>query len=210
MSETPKIKQRGLMLVLSSPSGAGKSTISKALLDSENKMIMSVSATTREPRPGEVDGVDYFFVDKAEFDRMVSDKEMLEHAEVFGNFYGTPRLPVDNALRKGWDVLFDVDWQGARKISNSAGKDMVGVFILPPSHEELERRLYDRAQDSDDVVKKRMAEAAGEMEHWAEYDYIIINDDLDESIAQVRAILKAERQRPNRQDGLPEFVTAMC
>ncbi|MHA1597365.1 MAG: guanylate kinase [Alphaproteobacteria bacterium] len=198
------------MLVLSSPSGAGKSTISRALLDSEENLTLSVSATTRAPRSGEVDGTDYFFVDKKEFDRMVSDGEMLEHAEVFGNHYGTPKLPVDHALSTGKDVLFDVDWQGARKLRNSAGQDMVGVFILPPSHDELERRLYSRGQDTDEVVKKRMAEAAGEMEHWAEYDYVIINDDLDDSVRRVKAVLTAERQRPNRQDGLPEFVTAMC
>lgn len=197
------------MLVLSSPSGAGKSTIARALLETEKNLTLSVSATTRPPRPGEVEGRDYYFYDMEEFEDKIADGEMLEHAKVFGNHYGTPKTPVREALKRGVDVLFDVDWQGARKLRNSAGRDMVGVFILPPSHDELERRLYTRGQDSDEVIVDRMAQSDDEMEHWAEYDYVIINDDLDQSIAQVRAILMAERQRPDRQDGLVEFVNAM-
>lgn len=197
------------MLVLSSPSGAGKSTIAKALLDNNKYLKLSVSATTRPPRPGEVEGRDYYFLSMEEFENKIAEGEMLEHAKVFGNHYGTPKTPVKEALEQGTDVLFDVDWQGARKLRNSSGKDMVGVFILPPSHDELERRLYSRGQDSEEVIVGRMAQSDGEMEHWAEYDYVIINDDLEESIDQVRAILKAERQRPDRQDGLVEFVNSM-
>jgi len=198
-----------MMLVLSSPSGAGKSTIAGALLENEKYLKLSISATTRPPRPGEVDGRDYNFLSMEEFDSKLAEGEMLEHAEVFGNHYGTLRTPVANALQHGIDVLFDVDWQGARKLRNSAGRYVVGVFILPPSRDELERRLYTRGQDSDEVIESRMAQSDAEMEHWAEYDYVVINDDLDESIDQVRAILKAERQRPDRQDGLVEFVNSM-
>lgn len=194
------------MLVFSSPSGAGKSTISREILRRHEKLTMSVSATTRPMRPGEVEGRDYIFVDQAEFDRMVAAGEMLEHATVFGNSYGTPKEPVERALSAGSDVLFDVDWQGTQQLGENAGKDLVSIFILPPSIEELERRLYARAQDSEEVVKSRMAKATSEMSHWYEYDYVIINFDLDESIKQVEAILAAERLRRHRRVGLGDFV----
>jgi len=197
------------MLVMSSPSGAGKTTITRALLEKDDDLSMSVSATTREPRPGEVDGKDYFFIDKAKFEDMVAKGEFLEHAKVFDNYYGTPKGPVDDALAAGKDVLFDVDWQGARDLRHAARDDQVSIFILPPSHEELERRLYTRAQDSEEVVKKRMSKAASEMSHWGEYDYIVINVDIEDSVAQVEAILTAERLSRPRQTGLPEFVESM-
>lgn len=202
----PLIPRRGLMLVLSSPSGAGKSTISRALLDSEPSLSMSISATTRPPRPGEIEGDHYFFVDQEQFRAMIADGEFLEHATVFGNSYGTPRGPVFGALREGRDVLFDVDWQGTQQLKQSARNDLVSIFILPPSVEELERRLYVRAQDSEEVVKKRMAMAAGEISHWAEYDYIVVNDDVEASVAKVRSIFTAERLRRERQVGLIDFV----
>ncbi|MBF0247885.1 MAG: guanylate kinase [Alphaproteobacteria bacterium] len=198
------------MLVMSSPSGAGKTTITRALLETDPDLSMSVSATTRPPRPGEVDGKDYYFIDRAKFEAMVEKGEFLEHAKVFDNYYGTPKAPVYDALAAGKDVLFDVDWQGARDLRHAARDDQMSIFILPPSHDELERRLYARAQDSDEVVKKRMAKAASEMSHWGEYDYIVVNENIDESVAQVKAILTAERLKRNRQTGLPEFVQSMC
>ncbi|MCP5368124.1 MAG: guanylate kinase [Hyphomicrobiales bacterium] len=198
------------MLVLSSPSGAGKSTISRAILDSDDALIMSISATTRAPRPGEEDGKDYFFIGVAEYHEMVTFGEFLEHARVFDNYYGTPRQPVEQALAAGLDVLFDVDWQGTQQLAENARDDLVRIFILPPSQAELERRLFARAQDSAEVVRKRMAKAADEMSHYAEYDYIVINDDLNTSIAQVRAILTAERLKRERQIGLRDFVNALC
>ncbi len=204
-----EIKRRGLMLVLSSPSGAGKTTISRRLLDTDNNLSLSVSATTRPPRPGEVDGTDYFFVDQARFDAMVAGGELLEHAVVFGNNYGTPRAPVEAALEQGRDVLFDIDWQGTQQVREAARDDLVSVFVLPPSTAELERRLYTRAQDSEAVVRGRMAKAADEMSHWAEYDYIIINDDIDKSVEQVEAILTAERLRRERRIGLRAFVETL-
>ena len=197
------------MLVLSSPSGAGKSTISRRLLESEPNLVMSVSATTRPRRPGEVDGRDYYFVDPTEFNLMVNRGELLEHAKVFGNYYGTPRLPVEEALRAGRDVLFDIDWQGTQQIEGVAGQDLVSVFILPPSTRELERRLRARAQDSDEVVATRMAKAADEISHYPEYQYIILNDDLDHSTIAVRAILAAERLRRERLVGLTDFVKGL-
>jgi len=200
------LKRRGLMIVLSSPSGAGKSTISRALMARDDNLTMSVSATTRAMRPGEVDGVDYYFVDKARFNAMVAEGKMLEHAQVFDNYYGTPREPVEEALALGRDVMFDVDWQGTQQIAENASKDLVRVFILPPSMVELERRLNARAQDSEEVVKKRMAEASSEMSHYPEYDYIIVNIDIDESIAKVEAILAAERLKLHRQIGIHEFI----
>jgi guanylate kinase len=203
------ITRRGLMLVLSSPSGAGKSTISRRLLESEPNLVMSVSATTRPRRPGEVDGRDYYFVDPTEFNLMVNRGELLEHAKVFGNYYGTPRLPVEEALRAGRDVLFDIDWQGTQQIEGVAGQDLVSVFILPPSTRELERRLRARAQDSDEVVATRMAKAADEISHYPEYQYIILNDDLDHSTIAVRAILAAERLRRERLVGLTDFVKGL-
>ena len=204
------VSRRGLMLVLSSPSGAGKSTISRAILDTDPLLTMSVSATTRAPRPGEVDGEDYYFIDVARYHEMVAASEFLEHAQVFDNFYGTPRAPVEAALADGRDVLFDVDWQGTQQIAENAREDLVRIFILPPSQAELERRLFARAQDSEEVVRKRMAKAADEMSHYAEYDYIVVNDELDTSIAQVRAILTAERLKRDRQVGLRDFVGELC
>jgi guanylate kinase len=204
------IKRRGLMLVLSSPSGAGKTTISRELLRREPGLVMSVSATTRPKRPGEVDGRDYFFKSVTEFEAMVRNGEFLEHARVFDNFYGTPRAAVEAALKAGQDVLFDVDWQGTQKLKESARADLASVFILPPSLAELEQRLRTRAQDSEAVVRSRMARAAAEMSHWAEYDYIVVNVDLESSIARVSAILAAERLRRDRQSGLAAFVAGMC
>jgi guanylate kinase len=206
---TQPIKRRGLMLVLSSPSGAGKTTISRALLERDGNLNLSISATTRPMRPGETEGVHYHFVDQARFDRMVADGALLEHARVFGNSYGTPRAPVDEALASGRDVLFDIDWQGTQQLAEKARKDLVAVFILPPSTKELERRLHTRAQDSDAEVAKRMAKAADEMSHWAEYDYIVVNTDIEASLRQVQAILEAERLRRERQVGLHDFVAAL-
>jgi len=203
------ITRRGLMLVLSSPSGAGKTTISRRLLDAEPGVVMSVSATTRPRRPGEVDGRDYFFVDPTEFNLMINRGQLLEHAKVFGNYYGTPRQPVENALASGRDVLFDIDWQGTQQLQNSALHDLVSVFILPPSTRELERRLRTRAQDSAEVVAVRMAKAADEISHYSEYQYIILNDDVERSTAAVRAILAAERLKRERQVGLPDFVKGL-
>ena len=194
------------MLVLSSPSGAGKSTISRALLDQNPDLTMSVSATTRPMRPGEVEGRDYYFINQEKFDEMVAAKEFLEHATVFGNSYGTPRLPVMDALKDGLDVLFDVDWQGTQQIRGNALEDLVSIFILPPSIEELERRLRTRAQDTEEVVQSRMAKATSEMSHWAEYDYVIINEDIQRSVREANAIFSAERQKRQRQVGLINFV----
>jgi guanylate kinase len=201
-----EIKRRGVMLVLSSPSGAGKTTISRELLAEDGDLTLSVSATTRPKRPGETEGVDYVFVGQARFDRMVRDDAFLEHATVFGHCYGTPRGPVDKVLGEGRDVLFDIDWQGTQQVREKARDDLVSVFILPPSTAELERRLRARAQDPEDVVQARMAKAADEMSHWAEYDYIVVNRDVGQSVAEVRAILRAERLRRERQVGLRDFV----
>jgi guanylate kinase len=203
------ITRRGLMLVLSSPSGAGKTTISRRLLDRELGITMSVSATTRPKRPGEVPSVDYYFVDMAEFERMVEAGELLEHAKVFGNRYGTPRNAVEKALSAGRDVLFDIDWQGTQQLAQNARDDLVSVFVLPPSGEELERRLHSRAQDSAEVIAQRMAKASDEISHWAEYDYVIVNHDVEESVSSVQAILRAERLRRRRQVGLPQFVQSI-
>ncbi len=200
------IRRRGLMLVLSSPSGAGKTTISRLLLPADDHIDLSVSATTRPMRPNEIDGVDYHFVDQDTFDAMVVDDEFLEHANVFGHSYGTPRGPVEEALAAGDDVLFDIDWQGTQQLAEKAASDLVRIFILPPSTEELERRLRNRAQDPEDVLQGRMAKAADEMSHWAEYDYIIVNNDVAESLTQVQAILTAERLKRERRVDLHEFV----
>jgi guanylate kinase len=193
------------MLVLSSPSGAGKSTLSRKLLAADPDVELSVSVTTRKQRPGEVDGRDYHFIDAPRFDAMVEDGDLLEWAEVFGNRYGTPRLPVEAALAQGRDVLFDIDWQGTQQLEK-AGRDLVSIFVLPPSIPDLEQRLRTRAQDSDEVIRGRMAKAADEMSHWAEYDYVIINTDIDHAFAQVRSILAAERLTRERQTGLSDFV----
>jgi len=203
------ITRRGLMLVLSSPSGAGKSTISRALLEKHPDLTMSVSATTRPMRPGEVKGKDYFFMDTKKFEEMVAAGEFLEHAKVFDNYYGTPRGPVEAALKEGKDVLFDVDWQGTQQLSQNARDDLVSIFILPPSVEELERRLYARAQDPEEVVKRRMAKATSEMSHWAEYDYIIVNQEIPQSVAEAEAILAAERLKRERRIGLAEWLRGM-
>lgn len=194
------------MLVLSSPSGAGKTTLARRLMDSDPDITMSVSVTTRAPRPGEQDGVDYIFVDQDDYDRRVQAGEFLEHAEVFNHSYGTPAQAVYGALEAGRDVLFDIDWQGTQQLAQNAPNDLVKVFILPPSNEELERRLRSRAQDPEDVVRSRMAKAATEISHWPEYNYIIVNEDLDTSFAQLEAILRAERSRRARMTGLTDFV----
>ena len=209
MGDVFTIRRRGLMFVLSSPSGAGKTTISREILDRDDNIVMSVSTTTRPKRPGEVAGVDYKFTDATEFKLMVNRGEMLEHAEVFGNFYGTPKAPVMEALAAGRDVMFDIDWQGTQQIKESARDDLVSVFILPPSMVELERRLKSRAQDSDDVVASRMSRAPDEMSHFPEYDYIVVNRDVEESVARVMAILTAERLRRDRQVGLGDFVKGL-
>ncbi len=197
------------MLVLSSPSGAGKSTISRALLEKHPDLTMSVSTTTRPMRPGEVEGKDYYFVDTKTFEAMVEQDEFLEYALVFDNYYGTPRGPVDAALKSGKDVLFDVDWQGTQQLRQNARDDLASIFILPPSIDELERRLYSRGQDSAEVVKLRMAKASSEMSHWAEYDYIIINESVSHSVAEAEAILAAERLKRDRRVGLAEWLRGM-
>jgi guanylate kinase len=194
------------MFVLSSPSGAGKSTLARSLLASDDNLSMSVSATTRAPRAGEVDGVDYHFMSQEEFGLLLNRDAFIEHAKVFDNYYGTPREPVEEALDAGRDVLFDIDWQGAQQLSEAGGEDLVKVFILPPSKQELESRLKKRASDSAEVVAGRMAKANDEISHWAEYNYIIVNRELDEAKAQVRAILDAERLKRSRQTGLSDFI----
>jgi len=205
-----EVQRRGLMLVLSSPSGAGKTTISRRILEAEpDRIAMSVSVTTRKPRPGEVEGKDYFFIADAQFKAMVARDELLEHATVFGNSYGTPRAAVDVALAQGRDVLFDIDWQGTQQLREKARNDLVSVFVLPPTVEELERRLRARAQDHESVVLGRMAKAADEMSHWAEYDYIVVNNHIEASAREVRAILTAERLRRDRQVGLGDFVRGL-
>jgi guanylate kinase len=204
-----RIARRGLMFVLSSPSGAGKTTLSRLLLRGDRNVELSVSVTTRPKRRAEVDGRDYHFIDRARFDAMVKSGELLEWAEVFGHCYGTPREPVIAALRAGRDVLFDIDWQGTQQLREKARDDLVSVFILPPNVRELERRLKTRAQDSRDVIGQRMAKAAGEMSHWPEYDYVIVNKDKDDAFAEVRAILAAERLKRERQIGLSDFVRSL-
>lgn len=194
------------MLVLSSPSGAGKTTLSRMLLDSDGSVTMSVSTTTRAPRSGEEEGKDYFFVSPSMFTQMAEGGAFLEHALVFGHQYGTPKEPVMLALAKGRDVLFDIDWQGTQQLRQQAGDDLVSIFVLPPSHAELERRLRARAQDAEDVVQARMAKANNEISHWAEYDYVVINDDLGSTLAKIRTILDAERMKRGRQTGIPAFV----
>jgi guanylate kinase len=201
-----EIPRRGLLLVMSSPSGAGKSTLSRRLLASDRNITMSVSFTTRPPRPGEVNGRDYHFISKEEFARLRDGGQLLEHAEVFGNFYGTPRAPVEEALARGRDVLFDIDWQGTQQLAEAMEGDLVRIFILPPSAEELRERLIRRAQDSASVVAKRMAEASSEISHWPEYDYVIVNENLDLAGQQIAAILTAERLRRRRRTGLAQFV----
>jgi len=208
------VARRGLMFILSSPSGAGKTTLGERILKNDNRkengeIVLSISATTRKRRPGEVHGRDYYFVSQEEFARMRDNGEFMEWANVFGNYYGTPRSMVDDALRQGRDVLFDIDWQGAQQLDEVAGEDLVKVFILPPSRAELERRLRQRNQDPEDVVRARMEKADAEISHWAEYDYVIINFDLDESERLLRSILLAERLKRRRQIGLAQIVKQM-
>jgi guanylate kinase len=209
MARRPKSKaiaRRGLMLVLSSPSGAGKTTLSRMLLTSERNIELSISVTTRPRRRGEVNGRHYHFIDRKKFDQLVKNGELLEYAEVFGNGYGTPRKPVEKALKAGRDVLFDIDWQGTQQLREGARDDLVSVFLLPPSAGELARRLHTRAQDDKKVIRSRMAKAADEMSHWAEYDYVVVNRDLDRAFGEVRSILAAERLKRERQPGLSAFV----
>jgi guanylate kinase len=203
---TGAIARRGLMLVLSSPSGAGKTTLSRMLLKADKSVELSVSVTTRPKRAGEKHGRDYFFIQKPQFEKMVDKGELLEWAEVFGNCYGTPRAPVDRALAAGRDVLFDIDWQGTQQLREKVKDDVVTIFVLPPSASDLEKRLRTRAQDSSAVIASRMAKAGDEMSHWAEYDYVILNEDIGEAFAEVRAILAAERLKRERQTGLSAFV----
>lgn len=203
------VERRGLMFVLSSPSGAGKTTLSRRLLGSDNAIAMSVSVTTRQPRPGEVDGTDYHFIDQPTFDRMLADGGLLEGATVFGRSYGTPKAPVEAALASGRDVLFDIDWQGTQQLAEKMPADLVRVFILPPDGKTLEQRLKSRAQDTAEEVARRMAKAADEISHWAEYDYIVINRDIDESHRALTAILTAERLKRERQRGLARFVAGI-
>lgn len=205
----PKIERRGLLLVLSSPSGAGKTSLSRALLEADPHIALSVSVTTRKPRPGEVEGRDYFFVDEKTFEAMAGNDQLLEWATVFGNYYGTPRAPIAEAIAQGRDVLFDIDWQGTQQLAERMAGDLVRVFVLPPSGEALEQRLHTRAQDPDEVVAKRMAQASSEISHWAEYDYVIVNAELAESSAALRAILAAERLRRDRMTGLSSFVRGL-
>ena len=203
-------KRRGLLVILSSPSGAGKSTLAKRLMAWDRELRFSVSATTRSPREGETHGVEYFFHTQDQFTSMIERGEMLEHAEVFGNFYGSPQAPVQDAIENGRDVLFDIDWQGGQQIAGSALKEsVVSIFILPPSIKELERRLVGRGQDSNDVIEDRMAKSRDEISHYAEYDYVLVNDDLEKTWADLQAILVAERLKRQRQPGLVEVVRGL-
>ncbi|MHA1544184.1 MAG: guanylate kinase [Alphaproteobacteria bacterium] len=202
-------KRRGLMLVLSSPAGAGKTTLSRALLDEDPETVLSISTTTRPKRGAEENGVDYLFVDDAAFRAMVDADEFLEHASVFGHSYGTPKSFVEGALAEGKDVLFDIDWQGTQQLSQKAGKDLVRIFILPPTMDELHDRLLKRARDPKEVIEKRMEKARSEISHWAEYDYVLINDDLKKCLADIKAILQVERKRRPRQVGLGNFVRGL-
>jgi len=198
--------RRGMMIILSSPSGAGKSTLTRRLLRENDNMTMSVSATTRTARNGEEEGIDYFFVNKDTFTDMIDDQQFLEHAKVFDHYYGTPRGPVEDALSGGKDVIFDIDWQGAQQLTQAAGDDLVKIFILPPNMRELERRLKTRAQDSDEVIAKRMAKSESEISHWAEYDYIIVNEDIEEAMGRLRTIVTAEHMKRRRQLWIGPFV----
>jgi guanylate kinase len=200
------IRRRGFLLVLSSPSGAGKTTIAHRLVERDPSLSLSVSVTTRPPRPGEVDSKDYTFIDQARFDAMVAAGELLEHATVFDHCYGTPRAPIEAALAQGHDIVTDIDWQGTQQLNETAANDLVKVFVLPPSSGALEARLRTRAQDSAEVVAARMAKSAAEMSHWPEYDYVIVNSDIGDSVGLVQAIVTAERLKRTRQVGLADFV----
>ena len=208
MTRDPRLR-RGMAVILSSPSGAGKSTLARRLMAWDATLSFSVSATTRPPRPGEVEGEHYYFTDRDAFGRMILDGEMLEHAEVFGNHYGSPRAPVEAALKAGRDVLFDIDWQGTQQIKASLMGDVVSIFILPPSIAELERRLRERGQDAAEVIAGRMAKSEAEISHWGEYDYVLVNDDLDATEAALRTVLTAERMRRTRQPWLTPFVRGL-
>lgn len=202
--------RRGLLIILSSPSGAGKSTLARRLMTWDPTLRFSVSATTRAPRAGEEDGREYYFRSRQQFLDMVEHGEMLEHAEVFGNFYGSPKGPVEKAMLEGRDTLFDIDWQGGQQVRNSSlGKDVVSIFVLPPSIAELDRRLRERAQDSDEVIAGRMAKSRDEISHWAEYDYVLVNRDIDEAEENLRTIITAERLRRDRQPMLTDFVRTL-
>ena len=203
---TDKLARRGLLFILSSPSGAGKTTLSRMLLEADPEIKLSVSATTRPPRPGEIDGVHYHFVSNEEFDRMVKEDDFYEWAHVFGHRYGTPKGQIREGLKAGQDYLFDIDWQGTQQLKQKDDQDVVTVFVLPPSLPELRRRQEARAQDSDEVIDSRMERARAEISHWAEYDYVVINDDVDECFDRVREVLDAERMRRTRQTGLIPFV----
>lgn len=203
------IRRKGFMFVLSSPSGAGKTTLSRMLLQKDESLALSISATTRPMRPNETEGVHYYFMDKPEFETMRANGEFLENAEVFGNYYGTPASQVGDMLAKGTDVLFDIDWQGTRQLTQKARQDVVSVFILPPSMEELELRLRKRAEDTEEVLQHRMSKANVEISHWNEYDYVVVNKDLEESLQKVYSILRAERLRRERQEGLQHFVSQL-
>lgn len=206
------LKRRGLMYILSSPSGAGKTTITRELLKQNDDLIVSVSATTRPRRAGEVHGQDYFFVNKEEFREMVDNNEMLEHAKVFENYYGTPRAPVEDALQSGKDVIFDIDWQGTQQLFELAAEDLVRVFLLPPSRQTLEKRLRDRSLDtreSEEQIRGRMSKAADEMSHYTEYDYVIINNDIEKAVEKAQLILDAERIKRRRMVGLSDFVRGL-
>ncbi len=202
-------ERRGLMFVLSSPSGAGKTTLSRMLLAEDPSVQLSISVTTRAPRPGEVDGRDYHFIDRARFDAMVGDGALLEWANVFDNWYGTPRAPVEAALSRGQDVLFDIDWQGTQQLREKARNDMASIFLLPPSVAELERRLHARAQDNRATITGRMAKAGAELSHWPEYDYVLVNDDLGRVFTEIRTILAAERLKRERQPWLSAYVRSL-
>lgn len=208
-ASSPTITRRGMMFVLSSPSGAGKTTITRRMLEMDRGITLSISATTRARRSNEIDGRDYHFITNAQFEEMVRKDEFLEHATVFDHHYGTPKHYVNDCLNRGQDVVFDIDWQGTRQLSRVSRGDLVSVFILPPSIAELERRLRTRAQDNDEVVARRMAKAAAEISHWQEYDYVLVNDDLEATIGKVRCILEAERMRRIRQPNLPAFVGSL-
>lgn len=209
MSNKGMDERRGIMIVLSSPSGAGKTTLTRRLMADNPDITMSVSATTRKPRPGEIHGKDYYFIDKDTFAAMIEGDEFLEHARVFDNLYGTPSGPVFDALEEGRDVLFDIDWQGAQQLSLAAGDDVVKIFILPPSLRELEKRLHSRAQDSHDTIAKRMSKSEGEISHWAEYDYVIVNDDIEDAQAKLQTMIDAERLKLKRQPWIANFAKAL-